>query len=122
MSSWTYSRDSFVGPRLCSCDAFIGSSHIVPLRSRRFSNDCFAPFFELISHGVLFRWARWLLFMNQILHLTNPHDKLSIFVLYPSLGFPSIYRLTLWDPRLGHLSLSLLSYVGRRIRDGEHEL
>jgi hypothetical protein len=58
--------------------------------------------------------------MNQILHLTNPHDKLSIFVLYPSLGFPSIYRLTLWDPRLGHLSL--LSYVGRRIRDGEHEL
>jgi hypothetical protein len=27
-------------------------------------------------------------------------------VLYPSLGLPSIYRLTLWDPRLGHLSLS----------------
>jgi hypothetical protein len=40
------------------------------------------------------------------LHLTNPHDKLSIFVLYPSFGFPSIYRLTLWDPRLGHLSPS----------------
>jgi hypothetical protein len=39
------------------------------------------------------------------LHLTNPNDKLSIFVLYPSLGFSSIYRLTLWDPRLGHLSL-----------------
>jgi hypothetical protein len=45
-------------------------------------------------------------FINQILHLTNPHDKLSIFVLYPSFGFPSIYRLTLWDPRLGHLSPS----------------
>jgi hypothetical protein len=42
--------------------------------------------------------------MNQNLHFANPHDKLSIFVLYPSFGFPSIYRLTLWDPRLGHLS------------------
>jgi hypothetical protein len=27
-------------------------------------------------------------------------------VLYPSFGFPSIYRLTLWDPRIGHLSPS----------------
>jgi hypothetical protein len=61
-------------------------------------------------------------FWNQILHLANPHDKLSTFVLYPSLVFPSIYQLTLWDPRLKPLSLSLLSYVGRRIRDGEHEL
>jgi hypothetical protein len=26
------SRASFVGPRPCSCDASIGSSHIVPLR------------------------------------------------------------------------------------------
>jgi hypothetical protein len=59
-------------------------------------------------------------FSNQILHLTNPHDKLSTIVLFPSLGFPSIYRLTLWDPRHGHLSL--LSYVGMRIQDGEHEL
>jgi hypothetical protein len=42
-------------------------------------------------------------FMNQILHLANPHDKLSTFILYPSLGFPSIHRLTLWDTRLGHL-------------------
>jgi hypothetical protein len=40
------------------------------------------------------------------LHLTNPHDKLSIFKFYPSLRFSSIYRLTLWDPRLGHLSPS----------------
>jgi hypothetical protein len=47
-------------------------------------------------------------FMNQMLHLANPRDKLSTFVLYPRLGFPSIYRLTLWDPRLGHLSLSLV--------------
>jgi hypothetical protein len=50
--------------------------------------------------------------MNQILHLTNPHDKLSIFVLYPSLGFPSIYRLTLWDPRLE--PISHFSHVGLR--------
>jgi hypothetical protein len=56
--------------------------------------------------------------MNQILHLTNPHDKLSTFVLYPRLGFLSIHRLTHWDPRLGHLSLFC---VGRRIRDGEQE-
>jgi hypothetical protein len=26
--------------------------------------------------------------------------------LYPCLGIPSIHRLTLWDPRLGHLSPS----------------
>jgi hypothetical protein len=45
-------------------------------------------------------------FMNQILHLANPHDKLSTFVLYPRLGFPSIHRLTLWYLRLGHFSLS----------------
>jgi hypothetical protein len=44
-------------------------------------------------------------FLNQILHLINPHDKLSIFVLFPCLGSPSIYRLTLRNPRLGHLSL-----------------
>jgi hypothetical protein len=43
--------------------------------------------------------------MNQNLHLANPHNKLSIFVLYSSLGLPSIYRLTPWDPRLRHLSL-----------------
>jgi hypothetical protein len=47
--------------------------------------------------------------LNQISHLTNPHDKLSIFVLYPSFGFPSIYRLTLRDQRLGYLSLSLFT-------------
>jgi hypothetical protein len=61
-------------------------------------------------------------FSNQILHLANPQDKLSTFLLNPSLGFKSIHRLTLWDSRLVHLSLSLLSFVGRKIRDGEHEL
>jgi hypothetical protein len=92
-----------------------GSSYVGPLRASR----CFvliitlALFFELISHGMLFSGTQWLLSMNQILHLTNPHDKLSTFVLYLSLRFPSIYRLTLWDLRHGHLSL--LSYVGRRI-------
>jgi hypothetical protein len=30
-------------------------------------------------------------FMNQILHFTNLHDKLSKFVLYPSLGFSNIH-------------------------------
>jgi hypothetical protein len=53
-------------------------------------------------------------FMNQILHLANPHDKLSIFVLYPHLGFLSIHRLSLWDPWLGHLSLSLSLVICRK--------
>jgi hypothetical protein len=104
MSSWTCSRDSLVGPRICSCDTFISSSHIIPLRSRRFSNDCLAPFFELISHGMLFRGTQCLLFMNQILHLANHHDKLSALCVSKS-WVPSIYRLTLCDSRLGHLSL-----------------
>jgi hypothetical protein len=125
MSLWICSRHSFIGPRHCSCDAFIGSSHIVPLRSHRFSNDCLAPFFELISHDMLLRETQWLLFMNQILHLANPHDKLSALCV-SKFWVSSIYRLTLWDPSLGHLSLSLslslLSYVGRRIWDGEYEL
>jgi hypothetical protein len=34
------SRASFGGPRLCPCNASIGSSHAVPLRdSHHFSND-----------------------------------------------------------------------------------
>jgi hypothetical protein len=32
-------RVSFVGPRLCPCDASIGSSHVFPLRARPFSNN-----------------------------------------------------------------------------------
>jgi hypothetical protein len=89
--------------------------------SHYFSNDCLVLFFELIFWLFLKGYSNTS-FLNQILHLTNPHDKLSAFVLFSSLGFPSMYRLTLWDLRLRHLSLSLLSYVGRRIRDGEHEI
>jgi hypothetical protein len=59
-------------------------------------------------------------FMNQILHLANPHDKLSTFMLYSSLRFPSIYRLTLWDPRLR--PIPLFSHAGWRLCEGEHEL
>jgi hypothetical protein len=79
--------------------------------------------------------------MNQILHLANPHDKLSALCVSKS-WVPSIYRLTLWDPKLEHLSLSLschMSEGGFRmenmsfddlglllgvigIQDGEHEL
>jgi hypothetical protein len=40
-------------------------------------------------------------------------------VLYPSLGFPSIYRLTLWDPRLG--PIFLFSHAGWRLYEGEYE-
>jgi hypothetical protein len=56
--------------------------------------------------------------MNQNLHFANPPDELSIFVLYLSLGFLSIYRLTLWDPRLWHLSLSLSLVICRKEDSG----
>jgi hypothetical protein len=115
------SRASFVGPWLCLCDASIASSHVVPFRdSCFFCNDCLILFLELFFWHVS-KGDSNNTFLNQILPLANPHDKLSTFVLYPSLGFPSIYWITLWDPRLRHLSLSLLSYVGRRIWDREHE-
>jgi hypothetical protein len=42
-----------VGPRLCSCDVSIGSSHVVPLRaSRRFSNNhtCSFPQVNISQH------------------------------------------------------------------------
>jgi hypothetical protein len=63
-----------------------------------------------------------LLFMNQILHLANPHDKLSAF--YVSKSWVPKYSLAnpLGSKTWTTLSLSLLSYVGRRIWDGEHEL
>jgi hypothetical protein len=117
------SRASFVGPRLCPCDASIGSSHVVPLRdSRHFSNDRTRSFPRVNILRHVSKGDSKTSSSNQILHLVNTHNKLSTFRMYPSHGFPSIYRLTLWDPRLGHLSLSLLSYVGRMILDGEHEL
>jgi hypothetical protein len=61
-------------------------------------------------------------FMNQILHLANPHDKLS--TLCVSKSWVPKYSLTnsLGSKTWTSLSLYLLSYVGRRIRDGEHEL
>jgi hypothetical protein len=42
-------KASFVGPRPCSCDAFIVSSHVVPLRaSHRFLIITLVLFLELI--------------------------------------------------------------------------
>jgi hypothetical protein len=84
-------RASSVGPRSCPCNDSFSSSHVVPYRdSRRFSNDCLVLFLELIFWHVSKRDSNTS-FLNQILHLTNSHDKLSAFVLYPSLGFSSIY-------------------------------
>jgi hypothetical protein len=51
------SRASFVGPQFCSCDSFIGSSHVVPFRySSHVSNDCTHSFprvntFRYVSKG-----------------------------------------------------------------------
>jgi hypothetical protein len=74
------SRASFVGPRICSCDAFIGHSHVVPFRdSYHFSNDCTRSFLELIFWHVS-KGDSNTSFLNQILHLTNSHDKLTTFV------------------------------------------
>jgi hypothetical protein len=43
------SRVSFVGPQLYSCDAFIGSSHVVPFSdSHHVSNGFTRSFLELI--------------------------------------------------------------------------
>jgi hypothetical protein len=41
---------------------------------------------------MLLRGAQWLLFMNQILHLANPHDKLS--ALCVSKSWVLMYSLT----------------------------
>jgi hypothetical protein len=73
-------------------------------RCSSFSNDCLILFLKFIFWHVSKRDSKTS-FSNQILHIANPHDNLSTFMLYPSLGFPSIYRLTLWDSGLGHLSL-----------------
>jgi hypothetical protein len=82
------SRISFVGPRLCSCDAFIGSSHVVPSRdSHHFSNDRTRSFPRVnISRHVSKGGCSNTSFSNQILHLANPHDKLSTFVCIQILG------------------------------------
>jgi hypothetical protein len=58
------SKASFVGPRLCSCDTSIGSSHIVPLRvSRyRFLIITLTLFFELTHHDMLLRVMQKLYF------------------------------------------------------------
>jgi hypothetical protein len=56
-------RASFVDPRLCPCDASIGSSHVVPLiDSRHFSNDHTRFFLELIFHGMFLRGTQRLHF------------------------------------------------------------
>jgi hypothetical protein len=122
MSSWTCSRDSFVGPWLCSCDVSFGSSYVDPLRAYRRFVLIITPalFFELISHGMLFRGTQWLLFMNQILHLANPHDKLSAFCV--SKSWVSKYLSTNPLGSKTWTSLSLFSYAGWRLWEGEHEI
>jgi hypothetical protein len=53
----------FVGPQFYPCDVSFGSSYVRPLRdSRRFVlMSTLAPFFELISHGMLLMGSQWLL-------------------------------------------------------------
>jgi hypothetical protein len=64
--------------------------------------------------------TQWLLLWTKFCILLTLMISWVLYV-YLSFEFPSIHWLTLWDPRLGHLSLSLLSYVGRRFWDGGHE-
>jgi hypothetical protein len=67
-----------------------------------------------------FLWGLNDFFLNQILHLPNPHDKLS--ALCVSKFWVPKYLSTNPSGSKTRRSLSLLSYVGRRIRDREHEL
>jgi hypothetical protein len=59
-------------------------------------------------------------FMNQILHLANPHDKLS--ALCVSKSWVPKYSLTNPLGSKTWTSLSLLSYAGWRHWDEKHEL
>jgi hypothetical protein len=95
MSSWTASRVLLLVHDLIFVMLLLVLLMLFPLEILIiFSNDCLILFSELIFWHVS-KGDSNTSFLNQILHLANPHDKLSIFVLYPSLGFPSIYRLTL---------------------------
>jgi hypothetical protein len=50
------SRASFVGPQFCSCDSFIGSSHVVPLDILvMFLMIALILFLELILCGMFLR-------------------------------------------------------------------
>jgi hypothetical protein len=82
------SRASFVGLRLCPCDASIGSSHDGPLRdSCHSSNDrtCSFPQVNISWHAS--KGDSKTSFSNQNLHLANPHDKLSTFLYIQVLSF-----------------------------------
>jgi hypothetical protein len=85
------------------------------------SNITLALSFELISHGMFLRETQRLLLWIKFYILLTLMISWVLYV-YLSLRFPSIHWLTLWDLRLGHLSLSLLSYAGWTRWDGGHEL
>jgi hypothetical protein len=53
-------------------------------------------------------------FSNQILHIANPHDKLSTFMMYPSLGFQSLPTYPLGSKTRTSLSLSLSLVICRK--------
>jgi hypothetical protein len=101
------SRASFVGPRLCSCDAFIGSSHVVPLRaSHHFFNNHTRSFpWVNISRHASKGESKTLFLTKFCIMLTLMISWVQLLVMYLSHGFPIIYRLTFGDPRLRYFSL-----------------
>jgi hypothetical protein len=68
------------------------------------------------------KWDSKTSFLNQILHLANPHDKLSALCVSKSWIPKYLPTNPMGSKTRTSLSLSLLSYVGRRILGGEHEL
>jgi hypothetical protein len=104
------SRASFVGPRLYSCDAFIGSSHVVPLRaSCHFFNNHTRSFprVNISRHASKDETS----FLNQNLHHADPHDKLSTIIGDVSKSWVSKYLPTnpLGSKTQTSLSLSIVT-------------
>jgi hypothetical protein len=63
-------------------------------------------FIELIFCGMLLRVIQRVhLQIKFCIMLTLMISWVQLLVMYPCPGFPSIYRLTLWDLGLGHFSL-----------------
>jgi hypothetical protein len=80
------SRASSVGPRLCSCVAFICPSYVVPFRDSHHFSNVITRSFPRVNIRHASKCDSKTSFSNQILHLANPHDELSAFVCIQVLG------------------------------------
>ena len=73
---------------------------------------------ELSTRGVPPRMRLDLLAWTIIcIMLTHIMVRLPLVVVCPRFGFPSIYSLTLRDPRLGHLAFLMCRYQERELEN-----